>query len=79
MSTKELREKAHKVVDEVPDERLLHFIAILTEVRKVPGDRLSHVVTIMEEIQKMMKEVEFEARVKRIIDTNRGLLQRLAQ
>lgn len=61
MSTKELREKAHKAVDAIPEDKLQRF------------------VSIMEEIKDMMKETEFDARVKRIIDENRGLLQRLAK
>lgn len=61
MSTKELREKAHKTVDAIPDEKLQRFVAI------------------MEEIKDLMKESEFDARVKRIIDKNRNLLQRLAK
>ena len=61
MSTKELREKAHKAVDAIPEDKLQRF------------------VSIMEEVKDMMKETEFDARVKRIIDENRGLLQRLAK
>lgn len=61
MSTKELREKAHKTVDAIPDDKLQRF------------------VSIMEEVKDIMKEAEFDARVKRIIDENRGLLQRLAK
>ena len=61
MSTKELRDKAHKAVDAIPEDKLQRF------------------VSIMEEIKDMMKESEFDARVKRIIDENRGLLQRLAK
>lgn len=61
MSTKELREKAHKTVDAVPDDKLKRFVSIIDEVKA------------------MLDEAEFDARVKRIIDENRGLLQRLAQ
>lgn len=61
MSTKELREKAHKTVDAVPDDKLQRFVSIIDEVKA------------------MLDEAEFDARVKRIIDENRGLLQRLAQ
>jgi|GEM_PF-1269423 hypothetical protein len=61
MNTKELREKAHKTVDAVPDDKLQRFVSIIDEVKA------------------MLDEAEFDARVKRIIDENRGLLQRLAQ
>jgi hypothetical protein len=61
MSTKELRDKAHKAVDAVPDDKLQRF------------------VSIMEEVKDMLKEAEFDARVKQIIEKNRGLLQRLAK
>lgn len=60
MSTKELREKAHKTVDAIPDDKLQRF------------------VSIMEEVRDMLKDAEFEARVKRILDENRGLMKRLA-
>jgi hypothetical protein len=61
MSTKELREKAHKAVDAVPDDKLQRF------------------VSIMEEVKDMLKEAEFDTRVKQVIEKNRGLLQRLAK
>src|SRR5690606_31142202 len=35
MSTQELREKAHKAVDAVPDDRLQHFVAILEQVKEM--------------------------------------------
>lgn len=60
MSTKELREKAHRTVDSIPDDKLQRF------------------VSIMDEVKDMLKEAEFEARVKRILDENRGLMKRLA-
>lgn len=61
MSTKELRNKAHKAVDAVPEDKLQRF------------------VSIMEEVKDMLKEAEFDARVKQVIEKNRGLLQRLAK
>lgn len=61
MSTKELREKAHRTVDAIPDDKLQRFVAI------------------MDEVQDLLNEAEIDARVKRIIEENRGLLQRLAQ
>ncbi|MDX9750499.1 MAG: hypothetical protein RBT71_05415 [Flavobacteriales bacterium] len=61
MSTKELREKAHKTLDAVPDNKLQRFVSIIDEVKA------------------MLDEADLDARVKRIIDENRGLLQRLAQ
>ncbi len=61
MSTKELREQAHKAVDAIPDDKLQRF------------------VSIMEEVKDMLKEAEFDQRVKQVIEKNRGLLQRLAQ
>ena len=61
MSTEELREKAHKAIETLPDEQLPRFLAIL------------------EEIQAMMAEVDFDAKVKSVIEANRGLLERLAK
>lgn len=61
MTTKELREKAHKTVDAVPDDKLQRFVSII------------------EQVKGMLDEAEFDARVKRIIEEKRGLLQRLAQ
>lgn len=61
MSTKELRDKAHRAVDAIPDEKLKQFVEVL------------------DQINALLNEAEFDARVKKIIDENRGLLQRLAQ
>lgn len=61
MSTKELRDQAHRTVDAIPDDKLQRF------------------VSIMDEVKDMLKEAEFDARVMRIIEENRGLLQRLAK
>ncbi|MEO5584843.1 MAG: hypothetical protein ABIQ75_05260 [Flavobacteriales bacterium] len=61
MSTKELREKAHKAIDTVPEEQLPRFLVILDEIKA------------------MMAEVDLDAKVKDIIDANRGLLERLAK
>ncbi|MBX2973117.1 MAG: hypothetical protein KF797_08440 [Flavobacteriales bacterium] len=33
MSTKELREKAHKIVDSISDDKLPHFVSFMEEVR----------------------------------------------
>ena len=48
-------------------------------VDAIPADKLQRFVAIMDEVKDMMKEAEFDARVKRIIDENRGLLHRLAK
>lgn len=61
MSTQELREKAHKTVDAVPEEQLPRFVAILDEIKA------------------MIADVDFDAKVKGLIETNRGLLERLAK
>jgi len=61
MSTNELREKAHKAVDAVPEEQLPRFVVILDEIKA------------------MMADVDLDAKVKNIIEANRGLLERLAK
>lgn len=61
MSTSELREKAHKAIDAVPEDQLPRFVAIIDEIKG------------------MMADVEFDSKVKDIIDANRGLLERLAK
>lgn len=38
-----------------------------------------HFVPIMDEVKEMLGEAEFDARVKRILDENRGLMKRLAR
>lgn len=45
----------------------------------IPDDKLQRFVSILEEVKDMLKEAEFDTRVKQVIEKNRGLLQRLAQ
>lgn len=35
MSTKELREKAHRTVDAIPDDKLQRFVSIIDEVKEM--------------------------------------------
>jgi len=41
MSTKELREKAIKAIENIPDKALVKLIDLLEELRVVPEDKLS--------------------------------------
>lgn len=56
---------------------------LLSRVQKtaeaIPEEQLPRFVSIMDQIKEMLDEAEFDARVKRIIDENRGLLERLAK
>ncbi len=56
---------------------------LLTKVQEtagsIPTEQLPRFVSIMDQIKEMLDEAEFDARVKRIIEENRGLLERLAK
>jgi hypothetical protein len=56
---------------------------LLSKIQKtaeaIPEEQLPRFVSIMDQIKEMLDEAEFDARVKRIIDENRGLLERLAK
>ena len=56
---------------------------LLTKVQEtagsIPTEQLLRFVSIMDQIKEMLDEAEFDARVKRIIEENRGLLERLAK
>jgi len=41
MSTKELREKAQKAIEHIPDKALVKLIELLEELRIVPADQQS--------------------------------------
>jgi hypothetical protein len=45
----------------------------------IPDEMLPRFIQVMEEVKGIIKEAEFDARVKRLIEENRGLLQRLAK
>ncbi|MFZ1691689.1 MAG: hypothetical protein WAT74_00710 [Flavobacteriales bacterium] len=47
-------------------------------VDAIPDDKLERFVAILSEVQQILRDAEFDARVKRILDENRGLMQRLA-
>ena len=42
-------------------------------------EQLPRFISIIDQIKEMLEESELDARVKRIIDENRGLLERLAK
>lgn len=44
----------------------------------IPEDKLERFVAILSEVQQILRDTEFDARLKRILDENRGLIQRLA-
>lgn len=48
-------------------------------VDAVPEQQLPRFVAILDEITAMMADVDFDAKVKSLIETNRGLLERLAK
>lgn len=41
MSTKELREKAQKAIENIPDKALVKLLELLEELRVVPADKQS--------------------------------------
>lgn len=56
---------------------------LLDKVRRtaesIPSEQLPRFVSILDQIKDMLDEAEFDVRVKRIIEENRGLLDRLAK
>ena len=45
----------------------------------IPTEQLPKFISIVDEIKEMLDDAAFDSRVKRIIEENRGLLQRLAK
>ena len=45
----------------------------------IPTEQLPKFISIVDEIKEMLDDAAFDSRVKRVIDENRGLLQRLAK
>lgn len=59
MNPAELREKAHKLVDAVPDDRLEHFVSIIEQIMEIPdGTRFdAHMKRIIEEKRELLKRL----------------------